>query len=175
MSNWEGYYKDDTYRYGGVKLGGAILNYQKCLRKAHFCNNRFLLLFYRWKLRNYRKHYGLEIPYTTEIGGGLYLGHPFNITINPHAVLGNNCNLHKGVLIGAENRGKRMGAPKIGNKVWIGINSAIVGNVVIGDDVLIAPCSFVNCDVPSHSIVYGNPCVIKHRENATEGYINNVT
>ena len=68
--------------------------------------------------------------------------------------------------------GGRQGTPVIGNEVWIGINAAIVGNVTIGDDILIAPNSYVNCDVPSHSIVFGNPCIIKHRENATEGYIN---
>lgn len=68
--------------------------------------------------------------------------------------------------------GGRQGTPVIGNEVWIGINAAIVGNVTIGDDVLIAPNSYVNCDVSSHSIVFGNPCIIKHRENATEGYIN---
>lgn len=68
--------------------------------------------------------------------------------------------------------GGRCGAPVIGNEVWIGINAVIVGKVTIGDDVLIAPNSYVNCDVPSHSIVFGNPCIIKHRENATEGYIN---
>ena len=52
------------------------------------------------------------------------------------------------------------------------INAAIVVNITIRDDVLIAPNSYVNCDVPSHSIVFGNPCIIKHRENATEGYVN---
>ena len=46
-------------------------------------------------------------------------------------------------------------------------------NIKIGDDVLIAPNSYVNCDIPSHSIVFGNPCVIKHRDNATEDYVNN--
>ena len=68
--------------------------------------------------------------------------------------------------------GGRQGTPVIGNEVWIGINAAIVGKITIGDDVLIAPNSYVNCDVPSHSIVFGNPCIIKHREHATEGYIN---
>ena len=102
------------------------------------------------------------------------LGHAFNITVNDLAVIGDYCNLHKGVVIGRENRGPRKGAPTLGNKVWVGINSAIVGNVIIGDDVLIAPCTYVNCDVPSHSVVFGNPCVIKHRDNATEGYINNI-
>lgn len=109
----------------------------------------------------------------TNIGPGLYIGHPYGITINPRAVIGKNCNIHRGVLIGQENRGKRKGVPTIGNNVWIGINAVVVGKITIGDDVMIAPNSFVNCDIPSHSIVFGNPCVIKHRENATESYINN--
>ena len=35
-----------------------------------------------------------------------------------------------------------------------------------------APNTFVNCDIPSHSVVFGNPCIIKYRDNATENYIN---
>lgn len=76
--------------------------------------------------------------------------------------------------IGQENRGRRKGAPTIGNKVWLGVNSTIVGNITIGDDVLIAPNSYVNFDVPPHSIVIGNPGKIIHRENATQDYINNL-
>ena len=62
--------------------------------------------------------------------------------------------------------------PQIGNCCWIGINAVIVGNIHIGDDVLIAPNAYVNCDIPSHSIVFGNPCIIKQHEKAIEGYIN---
>lgn len=76
--------------------------------------------------------------------------------------------------IGQENRGRRKGAPTIGNKVWMGVNSTIVGNITIGDDVLIAPNSYVNFDVPPHSIVIGNPGKIIHREKATQDYINNL-
>lgn len=117
--------------------------------------------------------YCVELSANTEIGKGLYIGHPYGITINPNAILGNNINLHKGVTIGQENRGKRKGVPIIGNCVWIGINSTIVGKITIGDDVLIAPNTYVNIDIPSYSIAFGNPCIIKSRENATEGYINN--
>lgn len=85
-----------------------------------------------------------------------------------------NCNIHKGGLIGMTNRGEKTGVPHIGNQVWIGINAAIVGDITIGDDVMIVPNTYLNCDVPSHSIVFGDPCIIKHRENATEGYINNI-
>lgn len=114
---------------------------------------------------------GVEIPVECRIGGGIYLGHVWGITVHPQAILGANVNLHKGVTIGAENRGNRKGTPTIGNNVWIGINATIVGAIHIGDDVLIAPNCYVNCDVPSHSIVFGNPCVIKPKSHATEGYI----
>lgn len=69
------------------------------------------------------------------------------------------------------NRGKRQGTPIIGDNVWIGINAAIVGNIHIGNDVLIAPNSYVNRDIPDHSVVFGNPCTVRHRDNATESYI----
>ena len=120
-----------------------------------------------------KKKRGIEIYGLSDIGPGLYLGHTYNITINSDAIIGKNCNIHKGVTIGQENRGKRKGVPTIGNSVWIGVNATIVGNITIGDDVLIAPNSYVNCDVPSHSIVIGNPCKIIARDNATEGYISN--
>ena len=98
----------------------------------------------------------MEIPQKAEIGPGLYLGHAFCITVNPEACR-SDCSLHKGVAIGQENRGKRKGAPTIGNRVWIGANSSVVGKVTIGDDVLIAPNAYINCDVPSHSVVLGSP------------------
>ena len=108
------------------------------------------------------------------VNSKVYCEKLISITINGKVIIGENCNLHKGVVIGRTNRGQSKGTPVIGNRVWIGINAAIVGGITIGDDVLIAPCSYVNRDVPSHSVVFGNPCIIRHRENATEGYINNV-
>lgn len=123
-------------------------------------------------LARMRERYGLEIPWKTQIGEGLYLGHAFNITVNPSAVIGRNCNIHKGVTIGQENRGKRKGAPTIGDDVWIGVNATIVGSIKVGSDVLIAPGAYVNCEVPDHSIVLGNPCKVVPCKNVTEGYIN---
>lgn len=120
-----------------------------------------------------RKKRCIDLSIEAKIGGGCYFGHASGITINSHAVIGKNVNIHKGVTIGRENRGRRKGCPVIGDEVWIGINSTIVGAIYIGNDVLIAPNTFVNRDVPDHSVVFGNPCIIKHRDNATEGYINN--
>ena len=61
----------------------------------------------------------------------------------------------------------------IGDNCWIGTNAVIVGNVKIGSDVLIAPLTYVNFDVPDHSIVIGNPGRIIPRENATKEYVCN--
>ena len=154
--------------------GRYVVRFLRVLRLAQTSRNRLVQIICKIILRRYRLRYGLEISPTSKIGKGLYLGHAFNITVNHSATIGDWCNLHKGVVIGRENRGKRKGVPHLGNKVWVGINAAIVGNVSIGDDVLIAPNSYVNCDVPSHSVVFGNPCIIIHREISTEGYINNI-
>lgn len=154
---WEN--KKSMSRY--VRL---LLKYFRKSKKSYFY--KILFSFHK------RKHQ-IEIPWNTEIGPGLFINHPYGITINCFAKIGKNCNLSKNVLIGQELRGQRRGSPTLGNNVYVGINSAIVGNIKIGDDVLIAPNSFVNCDIPSHSVVFGNPCIIKHKENATQAYIKN--
>lgn len=100
--------------------------------------------------------------------------HPYCIAINDRCVIGKNVNITKGVTIGQTNRGCKKGVPVIGNQVWIGANATIVGAVTIGDDVMIAPNSYVNFDVPAHSVVIGNPGVIHYRENATADYITDL-
>lgn len=44
------------------------------------------------------------------------------------------------------------------------------GGVNIGNDVLISPNTFVDFDVPDHSLVLGNPGIIKHKDWATKDY-----
>jgi len=162
----------DYFRYGGKKQAGRYLvKFHRLFRKANTTSNPIILAWYRFRLSKHSSKHHIEIGYNCNIGKGLYLGHSYNITVNPHAILGEWCTLNKGVTIGQENRGLRKGAPTIGNQVWIGANSTVVGKITIGDDVLIAPNTFVNRDIPSHSIVIGNPCIIKPSQNATEGYI----
>lgn len=166
-------YNSDIKRHNG-KVDFYLKRFYFYFRKAQTANNKYVKYIFHVLLKICRSKHGIEISDEVIIGKGLYLGHPYNITINNHTIIGDNCSIHKGVTIGKENRGKRKGTPKIGNCVWIGVNATIVGNITIGEDVLIAPNSFVNRDVPSHSIVLGNPCCIKYSENATVGYLNNI-
>ena len=162
--------KSDIIRYGNG-TGKGMPWFQKWWRRTQECNFLPLKVIYYVLLRITRGGNFVELSHHVKCGPGLYIGHPFGITINPNVVIGEKVSLSKGVTIGQENRGKRKGTPVIGNMVWIGVNATIVGNVKIGDDVMICPNTFVNCDVPDHSVVLGNPCIIKHRENATEGYL----
>lgn len=171
MKKWSYFYKSDLSRYL-AKPDKNIKVLLKYFRKCQFSSG-VLAVMNRFIFRLIKRRMSVELFGKTKIGRGLYIGHPYGITINAGAIIGENCNIHRGVLIGQENRGLRKGVPTIGNCVWIGVNAAIVGKIKIGDDVLIAPNTYVNCDIPSHSVVFGNPCIIKQKENATEGYINN--
>lgn len=128
--------------------------------------------YYKIKLLRLSKKTQIQIPASTEIGAGLYIGHCGRITINPQVVMEKNINIATGVSIGQENRGSRKGCPTLKDNCWIGTNAVIVGNITIGTDVLIAPLTYVNFDVPDHSIVIGNPGKIIKRDNATANYIN---
>ena len=139
------------------------------------CQESKGLFYFFWRilLQRYQIKYGYQIYPKTQIGAGLYLGHWGALVINPLAKIGKNCNIAQGVTIGQQNRGKKAGYPTIGNEVWIGTNAVIVGNIHIGNNVLIAPNSYVNFDVPDNSIVIGNPAQIISNDEATKDYINN--
>ena len=138
-----------------------------------YSKSSFLGKIYRIILRHYQIKYGFQIYPETEIGEGFYLGQWGALVINPKVKIGKNCNIAQGVTIGQANRGERIGVPEIGDEVWIGTNAVIVGHIKIGNNVLIAPNAYVNTDVPSNSIVIGNPAQITPNEKATNGYINN--
>jgi serine O-acetyltransferase len=172
----------DLYRYRGrvsnFPLLHALFNatpgfkYTYVLRHAANTPSRSLTgMFWRLLLRHYSYRYGFQIEVETKIGKGLYVGHFGTIVVNGKVEIGENCNLNHSITIGQANRGKKKGAPILGNRVWIGTGPVIVGKITIGDDVLIAPNSYVNADVPSHSIVIGNPAKIISRENATQDYV----
>lgn len=126
---------------------------------------------YNYKLKRFCLKTGIDFMRNPNIGKGLLIGHWGRIIVNGKAKFGSEIMLTHNVTIGRDIRGKRIGEPTFGSRVCIRANSTVVGNVIIGDDVLIAPNTFVNFDVPSHSIVVGNPATIHHKDNATEGHI----
>ena len=146
------------------------LRYMIYFRTSQTTENYFLSLFCKYRLYRMSRKFGIEIKPSTHIGPGFVMTHPYNITVFPSAILGRNITLMKGSTIGLSH-GKHPGAPTIGDSVYVGINSTILGGITVGDDVLVAPNTLITQDVPSHSVVIGNPCTIIHKENATAPYI----
>ncbi|WPU95614.1 serine acetyltransferase [Mucilaginibacter sabulilitoris] len=174
----------DLYRYIGKRSFYLLIKslknspgfrYTFFLRiQAHFGRRSFIGFFSYLFYRKYCFKYQIQIPPTVKIGKGFMMPHFGGIVVNSKSVIGNNCNILQNVTIGRTNRGRLNGAPVIGNQVYIGPGAVIVGKVLIGDNVLIAPNSYVNFDVPKNSIVLGNPAKILPNDNAVMGYISNV-
>lgn len=147
------------------------MRYVKLFRLCQANEDRIWRYYYRLLFKRICRKTGIGMYCDVQIGKGLVIGHYGRIIVNGGVKFGNDIMLTHNVTIGRDVRGKRQGTPTIGNRVVIRTNSTITGNITIGDDVLIAPNTFVNFDVPSHSIVIGNPAQIHHRMNATEGHI----
>jgi acetyltransferase-like isoleucine patch superfamily enzyme len=85
-----------------------------------------------------------------------------------NVIIGDNCLITHGVKIIAHDGSLRLtdpfsdrsGTVIIGNNVFVGVNSIILRNVTIGDNCIIAAGSVVVKDVPSASVVAGNPARI---------------
>lgn len=143
----------------------------KCYRKFQANQDTIWKKHYEHKLHLWELKTGISFENNPTIGKGFIIGHWGKIVINGKAKFGNEFFITHNVTIGRDIRGKRKGVPTFGDRVVIRTCSTVVGGIHIGNDVLIAPNTFVNFDVPDHSVVIGNPATIHHKDNATEGHL----
>lgn len=112
-------------------------------------------IYWAWRLRRLSYKTGFQIPPNT-CGKGLTIWHWGPIIINPRTRIGENCTLYPGVLIGHKTPEEGKSA-SIGNNVFIGAGTKIIGDVTIGDNVTIGVNTVVVKDVPSDVVIAGNP------------------
>lgn len=116
-------------------------------------NNPCIKFFAKFMYRRISNKFGIQIPVSTKIGAGLYIGHGIGIIINGKTKIGKNCNISQFLTIGSNK-----GTPAtIGNNVYIGPNVCIVEDVKIGNDVKIGAGTVVINDVPDGATSVGNP------------------
>lgn len=170
----------DLYRYSGKMdkktwlktfIFTPSFTYIVFFRMVKNNKNLILRIILKFFLKILQIIYHFQIPEQVEVGKGFYISHFGRIIINPNTKIGKNVNIGTGVVLGQANRGEKRGSPIIGDGVWIGANAVIVGKVKIGNNVLIAPNSYINIDIPDNSIVTGNPAIVTYREDATRGYL----
>lgn len=106
----------------------------------------------------------------TEIGKGLVI-HNWSGVFIANATMGENCIVYQGVSIGhlrhfrGLGRSKGRAAPRIGNNVYIASGAKVLGDVVIGDNVVVGANSLVITSLPDNCTVLGVPARIVTRNN----------
>lgn len=106
----------------------------------------------------------IDINPRTDIGDGLVI-HNFSTIFIDAERIGVNLTLNQGVTIGPDWLGD--GRPVIGDNLFAGAGAAILGDIVIGDGVVVAANALVARSVPSGSIVAGVPgIIVAHRDKS---------
>lgn len=151
------YFKYLISLYYGLERAHAF-RYLKCLRKYEYYSNnkgfycRVMSLYYKVKHSRLSMKYNLHIPKNT-CGYGLKILHVFGggQIINVERV-GNYCCFNAGCVLGKNNTNAK---PVLGDNVTMAPGSMAFGEIVIGNNVFIAPNTIVTKDIPDNSTVVG--------------------
>lgn len=171
--------KTDLYRYKGsfsgflptylFNRGFRLLCYHRFGNSIKFRPLKFVFRAYYQHIQN---KYSIDLPLSVILGQGIYIGHAFAIAINKKCIIGNNINISQCVTIGMKQTGNNKGVPILGNNIYIGPGAAIIGGVVIGDNVVIGANSVVTKDIPNDAVVAGIPAKILSFKGSN-GIVNN--
>ena len=116
-----------------------------------------LSIFYRMLYRRVRNVYGIELPYTVELGRRVLIEHQGGIVVHGYVSIGDDCILRQGITLGNRYLEKPRDCPQLANKVNVGAGAQLLGNIHVGEGVSIGANSVVIHDVMPHSTVVGIP------------------
>lgn len=114
-------------------------------------------VLYRMMFRMVRNRYGIELPYTAQVGRRVVFEHQHGIVIHGHAQIGDDCVIRQQVTLGNRHLGQPGDAPRLGRGVNVGAGAKILGAVTIGDDASIGANAVVLHDVPAGASAVGVP------------------
>jgi serine O-acetyltransferase len=116
-----------------------------------------LSILYRMLYRKIRNTYGIELPYTTQLGRRVIIEHQHGIVIHGYCTIGDDCIIRQGVTIGNRYVDRPLEAPKLGDRVNVGAGAKVLGAIEIGADANIGANAVVLKDVPPGGTVVGIP------------------
>jgi serine O-acetyltransferase len=139
----------------------AVARFGKLQRDSPHRTVRFVVRhLHRWLYRRVRNRYGIELPWTVELGRRPVIEHQGAIVVHGYAAIGDDCIIRHGVTIGNRRLDAPFEAPRLGARVNVGAGAQILGPVSIGDDVRIGANAVVLDDVPAGATAVGVPAVV---------------
>eukprot|EP01065_Artemidia_motanka_P029825 TRINITY_DN35897_c0_g1_i1.p1 TRINITY_DN35897_c0_g1~~TRINITY_DN35897_c0_g1_i1.p1 ORF type:complete len:1015 (+),score=231.33 TRINITY_DN35897_c0_g1_i1:59-3046(+) len=107
--------------------------------------------------------YGVDIHPGARVGAGVTLDHATGLVIGGTATVGRNVQFLHNITLGATGKHGGDRHPKIGDDCVLGAHCQILGNIRIGDGVVVAASAVVNKPIPDGFTVAGVPAkVVKH-------------
>jgi len=117
-------------------------------------------ILYRSLYRKIRNIYGIELPYTVNLGRRVIIEHQGAIVIHGNCSIGDDCLIRQGVTMGNRYLERPYDAPKLGNRVNVGAGAKLFGNISIGNNTNIGANAVVLCDVPDGATAVGVPAKV---------------
>ncbi|HET6275853.1 MAG TPA: serine O-acetyltransferase [Candidatus Cybelea sp.] len=99
----------------------------------------------------------IEIHPAAKIGKGIFIDHGSGVVIGETAEIGDGCTIYQGVTLGGTSLSHGKRHPTLGRNVIVGVNSSVLGAIVLGDNARIGGGSVVVKDVPANATVVGVP------------------
>ncbi len=90
---------------------------------------------------------GVDIAPGAEIGPGLIISHGSGLVVGSHTKIGARAILLHQVTLGAPDVGRLEEMPRVGDDVYIGAGAALIGAITIGDRVVIGLNTTITGDV----------------------------
>ncbi|MBF2086452.1 serine O-acetyltransferase [Thermoleptolyngbya sp. C42_A2020_037] len=117
-------------------------------------------ILYRAMFRHVRNVYGIELPYTVQLGRRVVIEHQGAIVIHGQTVIGDDSVIRQGVTMGNRYLDRPTEAPRLGKRVNVGAGAKILGAVTLGDDANVGANAVVLKDVPAGKTAVGIPAKI---------------
>ncbi|MDY6901551.1 MAG: serine O-acetyltransferase [Cyanobacteriota bacterium] len=119
-----------------------------------------LSVLYKMMYRKVRNTYGIEVPYTVQLGRRVVIEHQSGIVAHGYCKIDDDSIIRQGVTLGNRYLERPFDAPKLGKKVNVGAGAKIFGDVSIGDGANIGANAVVLKDVPAGATAVGIPAAI---------------
>jgi len=100
---------------------------------------------------------GVNVHPGARIGKGIFIDHGSGVVIGETSQIGDGCTIYQGVTLGGTSLSHGKRHPTLGRNVTVGVNSSVLGAIVLGDNAKVGGGSVVVKDVPANATVVGVP------------------